>query len=171
MNKHIKVLAPIVEKVGWTFVQAGIVALLAVGTLDWSATKAGIAAGVTAVITLGLSSVTAAAIPVGLPFYTDLGLRIARSSSAAFLAFLLVDPQAVLVGETWQGALGAAGMAVLVAIKGGGARFIGDKDSPATLPARSDPASVGDIGEDDDALNAPGELPDWARSVDVSDNG
>lgn len=146
----------IVEKVGWTFVQAFLLAFLAMSELGWTAAEAGIAAGVTAVLTLAMSSVTAAVIPVGLPFYTDLMLRILRSGAAAFLAFLLVEPGAVLAGETWQGALGAAGMAVLVALKGGAARFIGNPNSAAILPRGADVIDVPWTPG-----GGPGDAPDW----------
>lgn len=131
-------LIQIVERVGWTFAQAFLVALLGMSELDWTATEAAIAAGVTAVITLALASVQGAVIPVGLPFYTDLGLRIARSSAAAFLSYLIVEPGAVLAGDTWQGAAAAAGMAILVALKGGASRFIGNPNTAATLPRGRD---------------------------------
>lgn len=131
-------LIQIVERVGWTFAQAFLVALLGMSELDWTATEAAIAAGVTAVITLALASVQGAVIPVGLPFYTDLGLRIARSSAAAFLSYLIVEPGAVLAGDTWQGAAAAAGMAILVALKGGAARFTGNPNTAATLPRGRD---------------------------------
>lgn len=136
MNKHM--LIQIVEKVGWTFAQAFLIALLGMSELDWTATEAALAAGVTAVVTLALASVQSAAIPVGLPFYSDLGLRIARSAAAAFLSYLIVEPGAVLAGDTWQGAAAAAGMAILVALKGGAARFIGNPDTAATLPRGRD---------------------------------
>ena len=136
MNKNL--LIQIVEKVGWTFAQAFLIALLGMSELDWTATEAAIAAGVTAVVTLALASVQGAAIPVGLPFYSDLGLRIARSAAAAFLSYLIVEPGAVLAGDTWQGAAAAAGMAILVALKGGAARFIGNPDTAATLPRGRD---------------------------------
>ena len=161
----------IVEKVGWTFAQAFLVALLGMNELGWTSTEAAIAAGVTAVLTLAMASVQGAAIPVGLPFYTDLGLRIARSAAAAFLAYLLVEPGAVLAGETWQGALGAAGMAILVALKGGAARFIGNPTSAATLPRGRDVIDTVGVevpgyspnDDDPDGPTAPGELPDWAQ--------
>lgn len=161
----------IVEKVGWTFVQAFLVALLGVSELDWTTTQAAIAAGITAVFTLALASVQGAVIPVGLPFYTDLGLRIARSSAAAFLAYLLVEPGAVLAGETWQGAVGAAGMAALVVIKGGAAHFIGNPNSAATLPRGRDVIDTVGVevpgyspnDDDPDGPTEPGEVPDWAR--------
>lgn len=161
----------IVEKVGWTFVQAFLVAYLGATELGWTATQAGIAAGVTAVLTLAMASVTASVVPAGLPFYTDLGLRIARSAAAAFLAYLLVEPGAVLMGETWQGAVGAAGMAILVAVKGGAAHFIGNPASAATLPRGRDVIDTTGVevpgyspnDDDPDGPTEPGEIPDWAQ--------
>jgi hypothetical protein len=85
------------------------------------------------VVTLGLSAVSAEAVREDLGFYRELGLRVVRSSVAAFLSFLLVDPGAVLTGKAWQGAVGAAAMAALVVVKGMAAQFVGDPDSPATL--------------------------------------
>ena len=124
---------PMAEKVLWTFVQAAAVAFAAASSLDWSAGRAALAAGVAAVVTLGLSAVSAEAVREDLGFYRELGLRVVRSSVAAFLSFLLVDPGAVLTGKAWQGAVGAAAMAALVVVKGMAAQFVGDPDSPATL--------------------------------------
>jgi hypothetical protein len=163
MNK--RTLIPIAEKVLWTFAQAGLVALLAVNQFDWSGGKVALAAGTTAVITLALASVQSAAVPEGLPFYTDLGLRIARSGAAAFLSFLLVAPDLVLDGQAWKGAAGAAGMAVLVALKGGAARFIGNPTTAATLPGWIDPSpdENGEVEPRDDEPIELGDMPDWVE--------
>ena len=132
--------AKIAEKVLWTFVQAFAVAVCAVGTpLDWSLGTAGVAAGVAAVITLGLSAVTAASLPTNLTPYADIALRVARTGVAAFLSYLLVEPDAILMGRVWQGAVGAAGVALLAACKGELGRMVGNYDSPATLPLSLDP--------------------------------
>jgi hypothetical protein len=134
------VWANIVERTAWTFVQAFLVSLLATSesTLDWSTAQAATAAGVAAIVTLALSAVQGASLPEAVGFYTDLGLRIARSGAAAFLAFLLVEPSAILNGDVWQGALGAAGMAALVTVKGFAAGRVGQDFSPATLPSSLD---------------------------------
>lgn len=170
MTKRISVLAPIAEKVLWTFVQGFLVALLGVSEFDWTNGQAAIAAGITAVITLALASVTAAAVPEGLPFYNDLALRVARSGSAAFLSFLLIEPDAVLTGQAWKGAVGAAGMAALVIIKGGAARFIGNGNTAATLPSWADPVpdENGEFEPADDEPLEEGELPDWADTRTAS---
>jgi hypothetical protein len=167
----------IVEKVGWTFVQAFLVALLGTTELDWTTGQAAIAAGVTAVFTLAFASITSAVIPIGLPFYTDLMLRISRSAAAAFFAYLLVEPGAVLEGQAWQGAVGAAGMAVLVVVKGAAAHFVGNPDSAALLPRAVDvieTTGVEVVGYspndgDPDAPSEPGELPEWAEPGFVDD--
>ncbi|MFZ4431561.1 MAG: hypothetical protein ACOYOQ_00040 [Microthrixaceae bacterium] len=133
------VWASIIEKAAWTFVQAFLVGLLAVPTLDWSTAKVALAAGVAALISFALASVNAAALPEGNGFYTDLGLRLGRTGVAAFLSFLLIDQSAVLTGDVWKGAAGAAGAAVLVALKGAASKFVGSGFSAALLPADLDP--------------------------------
>jgi hypothetical protein len=135
-----QVVAGMLEKAAWTFGQAFVVAFLAVpsGSLGWDGTKMATAAGVAAVITLALAAVQSSSIPEGVGLHLDVLLRVVRSGAAAFLSFLLVEPAALLEGRVWQGALAAAGMAVVVAAKGYTATLIGSRTSAATLPKRLD---------------------------------
>ncbi len=136
-------VAKTIEKVLWTFVQAFAVSICAVGTsLDWTVATAAAAAGIAAVITLGLAAVTEASVPTNLTPYADVILRVTRTAVAAFLSYLLVEPDAVLSGRVWQGALGAAGVALLAGIKGEMSMFVGNVESAATLPAWLDPVSI-----------------------------
>jgi len=135
-----QVVAGMFEKAAWTFGQAFVVALLAVppGALGWGVTKMATAAGIAAVITLALAAVQSSSIPGGVGLHLDVLLRVVRSGAAAFLAFLLVEPAAILEGRVWQGAAAAAGMAVLSAAKGYTATLVGRRQSAATLPVRLD---------------------------------
>lgn len=155
------VFAQLAERVAWTFVQAFLVAWFAGGAVfDWTVGRAAVAAGVAAVVTLALNAVQGAAIPKGLGFYTDAGLRVARSASAAFLAFLLVEPQAVLSGRVWEGAVGSAAVAALAALKAVAARAVGNPDTAATLPVGADPwLEKGDVLPDSEPIE-PGVVPD-----------
>lgn len=133
-----QVVAGMFERAAWTFGQAFVVALLAAESLDWTGARAATAAGVAAVITLALAAVQSSSIPEGVGLHLDVLLRVVRSGAAAFLAFLLVEPAALLEGRVWQGALAAAGVAALSVAKGYTATLIGSRESAATLPRRLD---------------------------------
>ena len=133
-----QVIAGMLERAAWTFGQAFVLALVAAGTLDWDRVQAATAAGVAAVITLALAAVQSSSIPEGVGLHLDVLLRVVRSGAAAFLAFLLVEPTALLEGRVWQGALAAVGMALMTTAKGYMATLIGSRDSAATLPRRLD---------------------------------
>lgn len=130
-----QLLAPIVEKVLSQFVQAFVVALFGGMAFGWDALQCAALAGVSAVITLALNSVNSAVIPVGMPFYTDLTLRVARSGASAFLAFMVMAPVLdVESGDFWKAALGAGAVGAVAALKAQGARQVGDPQSAALLP-------------------------------------
>lgn len=133
-----QVVAGIAEKVGWTFAQTFVVALVAGERLGWDTARMAAAAGVAAVITLALSAVQSSSIPEGVGLQLDVVLRVARSGAAAFLAFLLVEPGALLEGRVWQGAAGAAMVAAVAAAKGVLAGKVGSVGSAALLPSRLD---------------------------------
>lgn len=155
------VFAQVAERVVWTFVQAFLVAWFAGGAVfDWTVSTAALAAGVAAVVTLALNAVQNATIPQHVGFYTDAGLRVARSASAAFLAFLLVEPEAILTGRVWEGAAGAAAVAALAAVKAVAARVVGNPSTAATLPVGMDPwLPKGDVFPEPERIE-PGEIPD-----------
>lgn len=134
-----QLVVPIVEKVLSQFVQAFVVALFGGMAFGWTAIQCAALAGVSAVITLALNSVNSAVIPVGMPFYTDLTLRVLRSGASAFLAFMVMAPVLdVQSGDFWKAALGAGAVGAVSALKAQGARQVGDPETAALLPATLD---------------------------------
>jgi hypothetical protein len=129
----------LIEKVVATYVQALIALLVAAPALDFSlptveaAAIAAIPAGLT-VIANGLPG-----IPVGLPFYVDLGLRAARTFAASFLGFLIAVPVFSLDEAILTGAVVGAIPAVLSVVKSALASRVGTPGTAALLPAGSDP--------------------------------
>lgn len=131
-----QLLVPITEKVLSQFVQAFVVALFGGMAFGWNALQCAALAGVSAVITLALNTVNSAVIPQGMPFYTDLTLRVARSGASAFLAFMVMAPVLdVQSGDFWKAALGAGAVGAVAALKAQGARQVGDPQTAALLPA------------------------------------
>lgn len=130
--------ASIAEKVVLQFIEAYLGVLLVGQALDWSQNQVALAAGVSAVVTLGLAAVNAAAIPPNLSFYEDLGLRVARGGASVFLATLLMEPE-ILSLAAWEAAGAAAISGVLVVVKGAISKRVGNSESAALLSKNLDP--------------------------------
>jgi hypothetical protein len=127
----------LVERSSWQALEVFVSALIGAGALDASVAQAGILAGVAAAITVLANGVPGLAVPAGLPWVVDVGLRTVRSFVSAFLAPIAATAVLPLDVETWQAAALAGAVAGLTVIKSAIAgRFGGD--SAATLPARFD---------------------------------
>lgn len=170
------------EKALWTYVQSFITALL--GTtffedLNFSTLEALAIATIPTAITVLVNAVEETDVDIKLPRAIQALFRVLRSGAASFGGFLLAIPAFSLDAAVGKAALGAAGVAILAAIKAELARFVGNPDSPATLPVTvdipeddgsyvdenfdpNDPELIGDPLE-------PGEVPPFENDDEVRD--
>lgn len=125
----------LLEKVVATYLEA-FVSLLLVGTaIDVSTAEAAAIAAIPAALTVVANGLPV--VPIGLPFWTDLALRIVRTYVAGFVGFLVAVPVFELeIGILTAAAVGAL-PAVLAVAKGALSSRIG-AETPAALPAGRD---------------------------------
>lgn len=129
----------LVEKVIATYVEAFVAALLLGSVIDVSTAQAAALAAIPAGLTVISSGMPL--VPVGLPFYVDLGLRTIRTYAVSFIGFLVALPVFALDFGTLQAASAAAIPAALAVIKGALSTKIGNPTTAAALPARLDVAA------------------------------
>lgn len=130
-------LALLLEKALWTFVQAFVATLLVGTAMDVSTAQAAAVASIPAFLTVVANGLPA--VPVGLPFYLDLALRIVRTYAVSFLGYLVAVPTFSLDFSILQAAATAGIPAILALLKGAAATRVGDPGTAATLPRRLDP--------------------------------
>jgi hypothetical protein len=149
----------VLEKAVWQYLQAFIVGLLAnqfFDRIDLGVAQVAAVAAIPTLFTVLVNAIKDAQVPSVLPLQMQIALRTLRAGAAAFGGFLIaaipielarVSPGAVdvslLFTSLWHAAIGAAGVAVLTAIKGELAQFVGDPNSPATLPTAPSTQVVG----------------------------
>lgn len=130
-------IAALIEKAGATYVQA-FITLLALNPFNASTAQAAAIAAIPAALTVISSGIPA--IPVGLPFLEDLGLRAARTYVVTFIGFLISVVPFHLDGSVGLAAAAAAATAALAVVKGLIAAKVGNPTA-ALLPAKLDVAA------------------------------
>lgn len=126
------------ERVLATYLEALIGLLLVSGPLNLAAAQVAAIATIPAALAVVSNSVTALAIPVGLPFTVDLAARAAKTAVQTFLGYLLAAPVFGLERSLLTAALAAVVPAVLAVVKAALATRVGDPTSAALLPAAVD---------------------------------
>lgn len=129
------------EKVLSTYIQAFITVLIVGPTINVSTAQAAAIAAIPAALTVVANGLPV--VPIGLPFYVDLVLRIVRTYVVSFLGYLIAIPTFALDRSILQAAAAGALPAALSLLKGGLASKVGRTDSAALLPLSMDmPASA-----------------------------
>lgn len=138
--RPVELLLGFLEKVLWTYLEAFAALLLVGPSIDISTATAAAFAALPAAITFAMNALPP--VPIGLPFWLDVVLRVARTFTASFLGYLVGLPVFSLdFGILTAAAMGAI-PACLVILKAAAASRLGNPSSAATLPARLDPAAL-----------------------------
>jgi len=127
------------EKVATTYVEAFLTILLGGDWLNVSTAEAAAIAALPAALTVIANGTPL--VPIGLPFYVDLGLRAVRTYAVTFVGFAAAVPVFALDYSIAVSASAAGMTAALALVKGALASKIGRSDSAAVLPASLDPAA------------------------------
>lgn len=129
-------LAVLLEKVFSTYVQVFVSLLIVGSVINVSTVQSAAMAGIPTALTLIANGLPA--VPVGLPFYVDLLLRVVRTYVVSFVGLVVAQPAFHLNRSIAQAALVGALPAALSALKGGIASKVGRADSAALLPVALD---------------------------------
>lgn len=134
--RPVAVLATLLDKVAWTYVQTVVTLLAAQDALNIGAAQAMAIAAIPAALTVLANGLPV--IPAGLPFGLDLVLRVARTYAVSVIGFLVAVPAFSLEWGILVAAATAAGPAALAAAKAALASRVGALGSGALLPADLD---------------------------------
>jgi hypothetical protein len=139
--KSLPLFVTIFEKIASTYV----ISLLSMLLINWKGDL-----DLSAIEQLGIAAIPAAftaamnllpSVPSGLPFYTDLVLRVGRTFVANFLGFLVALPHFDLSYATWRTAFLASIPSVITVAKGMIAGHFVGGETPALLPQSLDTSS------------------------------
>lgn len=136
-----KPAAPLIvlaEKVVSTYVQAFLSLLIVHDTIGADLAQTAAIAAVPTALTAFINALPA--VPVGLPFWIDLVLRVVRTYLATFVGLLLAMPVLHLNFTILVATLTSALPAALAVLKGGIAAKVGNTATAALLPAKLDVA-------------------------------
>jgi hypothetical protein len=126
----------LIDKVISTYVQAFVGLLLIGDAIDVSTAQAAAIAAIPAALTVVANGMPITI--VGLPFWIDLVYRVARTYVVGFVGLIVAVPVFRLDYAILQAAAYGAIPAALAVIKGALASRVGEKGTPAMVPARYD---------------------------------
>lgn len=138
-----KPVAPLVvlfEKVASTYVQAFIALLVVHDVIGAGVAQTAAIAAVPAALTAFVNALPA--VPLGMPFYVDLVLRVVRTYLASFVGLLVAMPVFHLNLTATVAAASAALPSALAVLKGGLAAKVGNTATAALVPAKFDVPAV-----------------------------